>query len=46
MTGEALIVMEGIDAEKGAEDDSPAPDAFRAWQESDFSGMAAFEQLE
>ena len=46
MTGGALIVMEGIDAEKRAEDDSRAPEAFRAWYESDFSWIAAFAYRE
>ena len=42
MTGGALIVMEVIDAEKKAEEESSAPRSFRTWYESVFSWIAAF----
>tara|TARA_A100001388_G_scaffold272775_1_gene253624 strand:- start:1101 stop:1259 length:159 start_codon:yes stop_codon:yes gene_type:complete len=42
MTGGALIVMEGIDAEERAEEESPDPGTFCTRYESDVSWIAAF----
>ena len=42
MTGGALIVIDVIDAEEKAEEESSAPRTFRTWYESVFSWIAAF----
>ena len=46
MTGGALIVMEGIDAEERAEEESPDAGTFCTRYESDVSWIAAFAYRE
>tara|TARA_B100000401_G_C52459694_1_gene555940 strand:+ start:59 stop:217 length:159 start_codon:yes stop_codon:yes gene_type:complete len=46
MTGEALIVMEGIDAEGRAVEESPVPGTFCTRYESDVSWIAVFAYRE